>query len=133
NVPASTFEEGELLNLDTRELVNIIQSLRRDNRRYKLTLSYFDRTSKDLAENRDAVVTVLNFIDNIAATQTSLNNLTVNSIVTTAKTNNIDKDWQKNLINNKVTRDWWDYKITTLALSTQALKYTHLTPNTPLH
>ncbi|KAK3852132.1 hypothetical protein Pcinc_041267, partial [Petrolisthes cinctipes] len=97
-----------LLNLDTRELINIIQSLRRDNRRYKLTLSYFDRTSKDLAENRDAVVTVLNFIDNIAATQTSLNNLTVNSIATTAKESNIDKDWQKLLTNNKVTRDWWN-------------------------
>ncbi|KAK3884447.1 hypothetical protein Pcinc_011290 [Petrolisthes cinctipes] len=108
NVPASTSEEEELLNLDTRELINIIQSLRRDNRRYKLTLSFFDRTSKDLAENRDAVVTVLNFIDNIAATQTSLNNLTVNSIATTAKESKIDKDWQKLLTNNKVTRDWWN-------------------------
>ncbi|KAK4314872.1 hypothetical protein Pmani_013867 [Petrolisthes manimaculis] len=29
NVPACTSEEEELLNLDTRELVNIIQSLRR--------------------------------------------------------------------------------------------------------
>ncbi|KAK4314247.1 hypothetical protein Pmani_014401 [Petrolisthes manimaculis] len=62
----------------------------------------------DLAENRDAVVTVLNLIDNIAATQTSLNNLTVNNIATTAKASNIDKDWQKLLSNNKVTRDWWD-------------------------
>ncbi|KAK3866918.1 hypothetical protein Pcinc_027573, partial [Petrolisthes cinctipes] len=92
NVPPSTSEE-ELLNLDTRELVNIIQSLRRDNRCYKLTLSYFDRTSKDLADNRDAVVTVLHFIDNIAATQTSLNNLTVNSRATTARESNIDKDF----------------------------------------
>ncbi|KAK4325124.1 hypothetical protein Pmani_004278 [Petrolisthes manimaculis] len=108
NVPACTSEEEELLNLDTRELVNIIQSLRRDNWRYKLTLSYFDRTSKDLAVNRDAVVTVLNLIDNIAATQTSLNNLTVNSIATSAKESNIDKDWQKLLTNNKVTRDWWN-------------------------
>ncbi|KAK3896038.1 hypothetical protein Pcinc_000287 [Petrolisthes cinctipes] len=93
NVPPSTSEEEELLNLDTRELVNIIQSLRRDNRCYKLTLSYFDRTSKDLADNRDAVVTVLHFIDNITATQTSLNNLTVNSRATTARESNIDKDF----------------------------------------
>lgn len=102
-----TTEEEELLNLDSEELVKIIQNLRKENRRYKLTLSYFDRSSKDIAKNRDAVVTVLNFIDNIAATQISLNNLAVNSRPTTARDSNIDKDWQKHLTKNKETRDWW--------------------------
>lgn len=105
--PSTSEEDAELHQLETGELVTIIKQLRKENRRYKSILASFDKTAENIADNRDAVVTILNFIDNIAATQSSLNNLTVTSIPCSARGHSIDKDWRHHIARHPESRDWW--------------------------
>ena len=105
--PSNTDEVDDLHQLEKSELLTIIEKLRRENKKYKRILHQFDTTVKNISEIRDSQVTVLNFIDYIIATQTSLNNLTVTSTATSARGHTIDKDWRKHTAHHTESRDWW--------------------------
>ncbi|ROT68874.1 hypothetical protein C7M84_012936 [Penaeus vannamei] len=81
--------------LDPRELVENIRQLRKELKRKKNILSFFEATSQTLAEKRDAVVTVLDLIDNICATRSSAEELDTRSIAATAKPHRIDEEWDR--------------------------------------
>ncbi|KAG0711354.1 hypothetical protein GWK47_020760 [Chionoecetes opilio] len=53
------------------------------------------------------LIPILNFIDNIAATQTSLNNLSVTSTSCSARGHCIDKDWSQHIASHSESRGWW--------------------------
>ncbi|KAG0712473.1 hypothetical protein GWK47_018400 [Chionoecetes opilio] len=71
-VDDSDSDYADLLQLEPRELVEIIRQLRVELARKKNIINYFETTSHTLADKRDAVVTVLDFIDNICATRSSI-------------------------------------------------------------
>ena len=103
-------DEGDyedLLQSEPRKLVNIIRELRSELRRKKNILGYFDTTSQRISQQRDAVVTILDFIDNIAATKSSLDELDTRSIATTAKAEWIDNQWQQHVTTNQTSQAWW--------------------------
>lgn len=78
-------EEEELLKFEPNALVTIIRELRQELRGKKNILGFFDATSQRIAQQRDAAVTILDFIDNIAATKSSLDELDNRPIATTAR------------------------------------------------
>lgn len=63
----SNDDSEDLLQLESRELVDIIRKLRVELARKNSILHFFEITSQTLAEKRDVVVTVLDLIDNISA------------------------------------------------------------------
>ena len=94
--------EEELLRLPTGQLVALvkerdreIKTLRSELEKKKALLSYFNTV--DLATKRDAVATVLQFIDNIQAVKTSTDSLEVTSAASTARADLIDDEWQKKI------------------------------------
>ncbi|KAK3881509.1 hypothetical protein Pcinc_014054 [Petrolisthes cinctipes] len=97
----------DLLKLDPRELVENIRQLRKELKRKKSILSFFEATSQTLAEKRDAVVTVLDLIDNICAIRTSAEELDTRSIAATAKSHRIDEEWERHVASSDETANWW--------------------------
>ena len=75
--------------------------------RKKNILNFFKTTSQTLAEKRDAVVTVLDFIDNICSTRSSLEELDRRSIAATARPHRIDHEWGKQVASSDATANWW--------------------------
>lgn len=105
--PAGDDELEDLLQLEPRELVEIIRQLRVELTRKKNILSFFETTSQTLAEKRDAVVTVLDFIDNISSTRSSTEELDTRSIAATARSHSIDKEWDRQVASSNATANWW--------------------------
>ncbi|KAK4320803.1 hypothetical protein Pmani_008342 [Petrolisthes manimaculis] len=105
--PSISDVETDLNQLEKTDLIDIIQKLRRENKKYKLTLGQFDATVKNIAAIRDSQVTVLNFIDYITATQINLNDITVTSTATSARGKTIDTDWTQHTAQHTESRDWW--------------------------
>ncbi|KAK4297215.1 hypothetical protein Pmani_030362 [Petrolisthes manimaculis] len=97
----------DLLQLDRRELVENIWKLRKELKRKKTILSFFEATSQTLAEKRDAVVTVLDLIDNICSTRSSAEELDTRSIAATAKSHRIDEEWDRQVASSDETANWW--------------------------
>ncbi|KAK3854046.1 hypothetical protein Pcinc_039443 [Petrolisthes cinctipes] len=97
----------DLLKLDPRELVENIRQLRKELKRKKNILSFFEATSQTLAEKRDAVVTVLDLIDNICAIRTSAQELDTRTIAVTAKSHRIDEEWERHVASSDETANWW--------------------------
>ena len=100
-------DDDGLLELDNAELVTIVRQLRLDLAKKNNILGFFNDFSKDIAKHRDAIVTVLGLIDNIAATKSSLEDLEVRSVSCTAQPDKIDKDWTKLIQENCQTHSWW--------------------------
>ncbi|KAK4308630.1 hypothetical protein Pmani_019689 [Petrolisthes manimaculis] len=97
----------DLLQLDPRELVENIRQLRKELKRKKTILSFFEATSQTLAEKIDAVVTVLDLIDNICSTRSNAEELDTRSIAATAKSHRIDEEWDRQVASSDVTANWW--------------------------
>jgi len=100
-------EEEELLNLPSNQLITIIKSLRAELSRKNSLLTFFNTFSENLASNRDAVVTVLQLIDNIQATRSSIDSLEVNSIACTANAERIDREWCGKTNTHLAAKAWW--------------------------
>ena len=100
-------QDDELSKLGNRELVAIIGRLQREITRKNSILSFFGSVTHDLASKRDAVVTVLNFIDNIVATKSSLEELEVNSVACSACPDKIDEEWSSAIEGNDQLKTWW--------------------------
>lgn len=100
-------QDDDLLLLEPRELVSIIRQLRSELKRKKSILSFFGTASQSIAEKRDAVVTILDFIDNLTATKSSLDELDVKSIATSARSEKIDKEWQQHINTHRGSQAWW--------------------------
>ena len=100
-------EDDGLLELERDELVAIVRQLRLDLAKKNNILGFFNAFSEDIAKHRDAIVTVLTLIDNIAATKSSLEELEVKSVSCTAQPDKIDKDWTKLIQENSQTHSWW--------------------------
>ena len=109
-------EEEELLSLPTDQLVALIKekqreikTLRSELSKKNSLLSYFN--TEDLATKRDAVATVLQFIDNIQAVKTSTDSLEVTSTASTARADLIDDEWQKKINTHSQggvqAKNWW--------------------------
>lgn len=105
--PDTGEDTDELLQLGSHELVAIIRRLQTDITRKNNILSFFTSFTKDIAKHRDAIVTVLQFIDNISATTSSLEELEVNSVACSARPDRIDEDWNKEINSNSQLQAWW--------------------------
>ncbi|ROT82154.1 hypothetical protein C7M84_024685 [Penaeus vannamei] len=100
-------EEEELLNLPSNQLITIVRNLRAELSRKNSLLTFFNTFSENLASKRDAVVTVLQLIDNIQATKSSIDSLEVNSIACTANAERIDKEWCGKTNTHSAAKAWW--------------------------
>ena len=100
--------DNELQNLEKNELVAMIKRLQTEILRKNNILSFFSTTTADLADKRDAVITVLDFIDNLLATKTSLEELEVNTIACSACPEKIDEDWNSAIESDENLKSWWE-------------------------
>ena len=100
-------EHDELLQLEPREIVKIIRQLKVELARKKNILNFFETISQTLAEKRDDVVTVLDFIDNICSTRSNLEELDRRSIAATARPYRIDHKWGKQVASSDATANRW--------------------------
>ena len=107
NTPENYFD-NELENLEKNELLAMVKKLQADIVRKNSILSFFSTTTADLANKRDAVVSVLDFIDNLLATKTSLEELEVNSIACSACPENIYEDGQSAVESDENLKSWWE-------------------------
>ena len=108
NVNPENDLDSELQNLEKNELVSMIKRLRAEIIKKNSILSFFSTTTADLANKRDAVVTVLDFIDNLLATKTSLEELEVNSVACSACPEKIDEDWCTAVESDENLKSWWE-------------------------
>ena len=97
----------ELLQLSSNELVDIINRLQTELNRKNYIVGFFSTVSKDIAKHRDALVTILEFIDNISATTSSLEELEVKSVACTARPEKIDEEWEQKIVSNRQVKSWW--------------------------
>ena len=100
-------ETNELLQLEKKDLIAIIARLQTELTRKNSTLSYFSSIATDIASKRDAIVTVLNFVDNIIATKSSLEELEVRSTACSACPDRIDEDWNTAVEADQELKNWW--------------------------
>lgn len=104
--PSDT-EDEELLELPPSELIKIIRQLRLEVTKKNNTIRFYNQISPNIGATREALVTVLGFIDNIAATTSTLEGLGVRSIASTARPDKIDDDWVKHVTASQETQTWW--------------------------
>ena len=104
----NTDEDEDLFKLGNRELVTIIRRLQAEITRKNSILKFFDSISNNIASKRDAIVTVLEFIDNIAATKSSLEELEVTSVACSACPDKIDEDWSAAIAADQQLNTWWN-------------------------
>lgn len=97
----------ELLLLGSNELVAIIRRLQTELTRKNNILSFFSSMSHNIAKQRDALTTLLQFIDNVTATTSSLEELEVKSTACTARPDKIDEDWLMEINSNTQLQAWW--------------------------
>ncbi|KAK3875385.1 hypothetical protein Pcinc_019723 [Petrolisthes cinctipes] len=95
---------AHLLELQPSELVKVIRELRVElSRKNKLIRS----VCSNISGARDAVVSVLDFIDNIATNHSSLGLLNTRTLASSARPDWIDKEWVNHVTTNQDTQDWW--------------------------
>lgn len=105
-VTADDDDFEDLVQSEHTIFVNIIRELRSELRRNKNSHDFFDTTSQRIAQQRDAVVTILDFTENIAAIKSSLDELDTKSIAASAQAEWIDSQWQQH-ITNQSSQAWW--------------------------
>ncbi|KAK4286641.1 hypothetical protein Pmani_040268 [Petrolisthes manimaculis] len=98
---------AHLLELQPSELVKVIRELRVELSRKNKLISFYSRVSSNISGARDAVVGVLDFIDNIAANHSSLGSLNTRTLASSARPNWIDEEWVNHITTNQDTQDWW--------------------------
>jgi len=99
--------DDELLQLGSRELVAIVRRLQTEITRKNSILSFFGSIADNIAAKRDAIVTVLEFMDNITATKSSLEQLEVKTTACSACPDKIDEDWLAATASNQELSAWW--------------------------
>ena len=105
--PENENVNDELLQLESSELIDIIRRLQVELTRKNTILNFFSTISHDIAKQRDALTTLLHFIDNITATKSSLEELEVKSTACTARPDKIDGDWLREINSNTQLQAWW--------------------------
>ena len=107
-------DDSELNSLTREELVTHIKNLRKELSSKNCLLSSFETLTEDLASKRDAVVTVLNLIDNIQSVKTSSAILETRTIACSAVSRKIDSEWQTKISSTTTggiaARNWWRSK-----------------------
>ena len=103
-------EDSELSLLQQPELIRIVKSLRAELKKAKAALASYDPSTHYLAEKRDSVVSVLNFLDNIIATKSNVEGLETKASACTARAERVDADWQQLIHTNQASRTWWTSK-----------------------
>ena len=71
-------------------------------------MNHFEKFSRDIAKHRDTVVSVLEFIDNIAAVKSTCEELEVKSVACSAFPNKIDEEWNGEINSNPDLCEWWN-------------------------
>lgn len=99
--------DNGLLQLENRELVAIIRKLQTYITQNNSILNFITPLSFDIASKRDAVVSILEFIDNITATKSSLEELEVKSTACSACPDKIDADWSVVIAADQQLNAWW--------------------------
>jgi len=102
--------DSDLLSLEPKQLITIIKELRAELSRKKFVLNFFESAAQNLAEKRDAVVSILDLIDNTASIKSSLGALEVRSIAASARPTKIDEEWHEHLSQHQKAREWWSSK-----------------------
>ncbi|KAK3849265.1 hypothetical protein Pcinc_043972 [Petrolisthes cinctipes] len=98
---------AHLLELQPSELVKVIRELRVELSRKNKLIRFYSSVSSNISGVRDAVVGVLDFIDNIAANHSSLGSLNTRTLASSACPDWIDKEWVNHVTTNQDTQDWW--------------------------
>ena len=98
----------ELLKLENRDLVAIIRRLQADIARKNNLLSLYSSSLGNIADKRDAVVSILQFIDGLTSAKSSIEELEVKSISCSANPDKIDADWSSAIASNKQLEHWWN-------------------------
>lgn len=81
----------ELVQLDSRELAENIRQLSEKLKKKKNIFSFDEVTSQTRAEKRDAVVTVLDLVDNIYAIKSSTEEIDTRTIAATEENSHNDR------------------------------------------
>lgn len=100
-------DTADLLKLQPTELVDIIRGLRVELSRKNKLINFYNKVSSNISGARDAVVGVLEFIDNIAANHSSLEAFDTRTIASSARPEWIDNAWINHVTANQDTQDWW--------------------------
>ncbi|KAK4328405.1 hypothetical protein Pmani_001192 [Petrolisthes manimaculis] len=98
---------AHLLELQPSELVKVIRELRLELSRKNKLIHFYSRVSSNISGARDAVVSVLDYIDNIAANHSSSGSLNTRTFASSARPDWIDKEWVNHVTTNQDTQDWW--------------------------
>ncbi|KAK3880803.1 hypothetical protein Pcinc_014724 [Petrolisthes cinctipes] len=98
---------AHLLELQPSELVKVIRELRVELSRKNKLIRFYSSVSSNISGVRDAVVSVLDFNDNIAANHSSLGSLNTRTLASSACPDWIDKEWVNHVTTNQNTQDWW--------------------------
>ena len=107
--PSLTSEDDteDLLELPPSELVNIIRNLRLELSRKNKLIRFYGNASSNISGARDAVVSVLDFIDSIAANSSSSEALNTRTIASSARSEWIDNAWVNHVTTNQDAQAWW--------------------------
>ncbi|KAK4327511.1 hypothetical protein Pmani_002027 [Petrolisthes manimaculis] len=98
---------AHLLELQPSELVKVIRELRVELSRKNKLIHYYSSVFSNITGARDAVVSVLDFIDNIAANHSNLGSLNTRTLASSAHLDWIDEAWVNHVTTNQDTQDWW--------------------------
>ena len=138
--PEITDEEesdSELSSLSREDLVTHVRKLRLELSSKNSLLSSFETLTQDLASKRDAVVTVLNLIDNIEAVKTSCASLETRTIACSAVSGKIDSEWQAKISSTTTggiaARNWWRSKTTGTTSDSSSNSEDRETQGSPFH
>ena len=99
--------EDDLNQLSNQELIITIQNLRKELGKKSTALSFFDSFIRDLTKQREALVTALDFIDNLASYKSTLEELDFRSIASTARPEKIDEEWERKINSDQNSMSWW--------------------------
>ena len=110
--------DDELDRMSKEQLVENVRKLRSELSSKNSLLSNFNTLTEDLASKRDAVITVLNLIDNVQAIKTSAQTLSTRTIACSAVPEKIDSEWQTKISSDTTggigARTWWQSRPRTI-------------------
>ena len=123
----SSGSSGNLEDASKEELISIITTLRSELSSKNSLLSSFNAISHDLAAKRDAVLTVLELLDNIQAIKTGSDSLETRTIACSAKGEKIDEEWENKLSSEtpggREAKLWWREKTARTGASSTSSNY----------
>ena len=99
--------EDELLKLESKELVGIIRRLQAELAKKNKLLNHFTAVADNIAAKREAVVSILNFMDNISATKSTYECKEIKDSACSACPDKIDADWLEATQLNPNLNEWW--------------------------